>query len=140
MRKKINSGFTLIEVMIVVAIIGILAAVAYPSFIDQVRKAKRSEATASALECAAILERRYTMRNEYESDDCDSLSNTLDDYVIVVTHPNACQSNGRNTCFLITVTPRLASSQASDTCTSFTLSDRGIKGATGGGADQCWRS
>lgn len=50
-------GFTLIELMVVVAAIGILAAIAYPSFIEQTRKARRSDATAGLQEIALRQER-----------------------------------------------------------------------------------
>ncbi len=44
---RMQSGFTLIELMIVVAVVAILAAIAYPSYVDSVRKARRSEAIAA---------------------------------------------------------------------------------------------
>jgi len=55
-----NSGFTLIEVMVVVAIVGILAAIAYPSYQEHVRRANRAEARGILLEMAQLLERNYT--------------------------------------------------------------------------------
>lgn len=64
-RHRGNSGFTLIEVMIVVAIIGILAAVAYPSYIDSVRKGKRAEARAAVMNMLQQQERYMTQNNTY---------------------------------------------------------------------------
>ena len=65
-RRK-SAGFTLIEVMIVVAIVGILAAVAYPSYIDSVRKGKRAEARAALMNLLQQQERYFTQNNSYET-------------------------------------------------------------------------
>ena len=59
MKRKL-SGFTLIEALIVVAIIGIIAAFAYPSYMESVRKSNRAEAKAELMEVAQRLQRCYT--------------------------------------------------------------------------------
>jgi len=61
-----KSGFTLIELMITIAIIGIIAAIAYPSYIDSVRKAKRADAQAQMMMLASFMERFYTENNRYD--------------------------------------------------------------------------
>jgi len=58
-------GFTLIELMIVVAIIGILAAIAYPSYQNSVEKARRSDAQGALLGLANAMERHFTANNSY---------------------------------------------------------------------------
>jgi type IV pilus assembly protein PilE len=52
-----SRGFTLIEIMIVVAILAILTAIAYPTYIDYVRKTKRAEVKAELLDLASKLQR-----------------------------------------------------------------------------------
>ena len=60
-----NKGFTLIELLIALAIVGILAAVAYPSYQNAVAKARRAEATGALLEAAQALERYYSVNGRY---------------------------------------------------------------------------
>lgn len=64
-EREGGRGFTLIELMIVVAVIGILAAIAYPSYQDSVRKSRRADAKSVLLQAAQWMERRYTENNCY---------------------------------------------------------------------------
>lgn len=68
---KNNKGFTLIEVMIVVAIIGILAAIAYPSYDEYVKRGNRTEGQAFLMDVAARQERYFSQNNAYITDTDD---------------------------------------------------------------------
>ena len=65
--KKTISGFTLIELLSVVAIIALLMAIAYPSYLEQVRKANRSDAKAALTDAKARLERCLTVNSNYNT-------------------------------------------------------------------------
>lgn len=65
MIKPEQAGFTLIELMLVVVIVGVLAAIAYPSYQEQVRQTRRAEVTAVLLENAQRLERHFTRHGSY---------------------------------------------------------------------------
>lgn len=64
-QSKYQAGFSLLELMIVVAIIGILASIAYPSYQEQVASGKRVDAQANLLSLAQHMEREYTENGTY---------------------------------------------------------------------------
>ena len=64
-RMKIEKGFTLIELMIVVAIIGILASIAWPSYVDYVRRGKAAEATSVLADLKIRMEQYYQDNKTY---------------------------------------------------------------------------
>ena len=67
-RQSNSMGFTLIELMIVVALIAIIAAIAYPSYIDSVRKGRRADAETGLMQAAHKLENFYARNATYTED------------------------------------------------------------------------
>lgn len=63
--SKKQAGFTLIELMIAVVVMGILVSIAVPAYNDQVRKTRRAQAKADIQEITQIMERFYTVNNTY---------------------------------------------------------------------------
>ena len=68
MYETKSKGFTLTELMIVVVVISVLAAIAYPSYLEQARDARRSDGQASLARLAQFMERFYTENNRYDQD------------------------------------------------------------------------
>ena len=66
--SKRNRGFTLVELLITVTIIGILSAIAYPAYTNQVQKSNRAQAKARLVQAAQLLERFYSDNNKYYVD------------------------------------------------------------------------
>lgn len=126
-------GFTLIEVLIVVAIVAILAAIAYPSYTRHVQEARRTDAQAKLMEIAGQLERCYTAENSYQGSSCPSKKVTSDEgyYTIQIQSSSASQ---------YTLTAKPQNAQQGDVCGSFTLDQKGNRSFTGtsGSQDACW--
>jgi type IV pilus assembly protein PilE len=133
-----NKGFTILEVIIAVALIGIISAIAIPSYQSYMMSARRTEATAALYDMAARMERFNTANNTYVGATVAGIgaqSPTPEgNYTLSITAQTA------NT-FTIQATPAVGSPQTSDaTCASFTLTHTGVQGITGSGSVQdCWR-
>jgi type IV pilus assembly protein PilE len=138
-RVTASKGFTLIELMIVVAIIGILAAIAYPSYQEYVRKSNRAEASVALMESAQALERYYSIQGSYTKS--GSATEIAEVYKTRVPESGAATysvaaSGGRNN---FTLTATGTGMMFSDACGNMTLSHAGEKGVSGSKAvDDCW--
>ncbi len=136
--KYRSRGITLIELMIVVAIVGILASIAYPSYRDQVRASKRADATGALMGLAGGMERFFTENGTYAGAtaagvyfDQSPIDGGTPAYNLAVTASSA-------TTYTITATP--IGDQAGDKCSNLTLTNTGVKGIAGGvTVEECWR-
>ncbi len=140
MATRIHRGFTLIELMMAVAVIAILVAIAYPNYIEYTRRARRADATGSLMQTAQQMERCLTVFNTFANPPCQVLNTVPSSdghYSIAVTARTA-------TTYTLTATPVAGGAQASDTkCTSFGLNQLQQRSANGSTASaeitKCWR-
>ncbi len=125
------AGFTLIEMMTVLAILAIVVALAYPSYLEQVRKARRADATSSLMDRAQSLERCFTRLNSYNDASCPNPAGASNDgfYAVTVTRTA--------TTYTLTATP--TGSQVNDACGTFTVDYLGNKTPIPG-SNRCWGS
>jgi type IV pilus assembly protein PilE len=139
--RRAVGGFTLIEVMVVVAIVAILAAIAYPSYLRQIQKSRRTDAKTALLDLATREERFFTMNNAYAGTAAnlgyggtfpiDVLSSGTAFYQLKVSAASAAG-------FTATATP--VGTQAGDTlCGTYTIDQLGTQTNSGTGTPaDCW--
>ena len=140
MRILRNKGFTLIELMIVVVIVGILAAVALPAYTSYMAKGKRADARATLLEGAQFMERLYSARSTYN----DNLGVTFPQRLKVSpagapagsVNYNVSVTWASGTGFTLVATPIQA-----DDCGALQLTSTGVKTRQGTGLSdaECWK-
>ncbi len=125
-----KNGFSLIELIAVMAIIGILVSIAMPSYSQYIQKQRRVDAHHLLLENRSKLTRCFTFAGSYT--DCRIRTESkLEFYTL--------NSNITPTSWTLTAVPAPNSTQVKDTaCSSFSLDNLDEKSATGDTPDQCW--
>lgn len=144
---KKQQGFNLIELMIVVAIVGIIAAFAYPSYLEQVRQTRRADCSGALTSLGSSMERFFTVNNTYEGAGAaggDTGTPTI--------FSGTCPVDGGTATYNLTIDAATPSTytlhaaptgaQADDKCGTLTLTNTGLKGVSGANAgvtwQQCW--
>lgn len=123
-------GFTLIELMIVVAIIGVLTAIAYPSYLNHLQKSRRVDAQTAMLELAQFMERYYTTNGRYTGATLPFTASPKDD---PTKYYNLSLSAQAENSYTLSGAP--INTQTSESCGTLTLNHTGARTPTTTG---CW--
>ncbi len=129
-RRDRAAGFTIIELMVVVAIVAIVAVIAVPAYTEHVARARRGDGMDALMNTAHRLERCYTQYGTYTDAACG--------VALPLTSPEGYYSISANplnaTDFTLEAAPQNA--QADDKCETLTLTHTGVRGTTS--ALDCW--
>jgi type IV pilus assembly protein PilE len=135
LQRARTRGVTLIELVIAIAVVAILAAIAFPSYQEQMRKTRRADGKAELMETAQQLERCYTRFSRYNDGNCGVAlpSNSSEGYYVVSATAITASA------FTLDATPQ--ADQANDArCGVLRLTSTGQEGSQGQSTDanECW--
>jgi len=137
--QKPIRGFTLIELMIVVAVVAILAAVAYPSYQEQIRKSRRGQAKADMVELAQVAERYHTANNTYAGFEPTLTAGQRRSPRELATPARYTVAIAPTTQAAFTITAVPVGAQATDRCGTLTVNQAGQKTRSGTAEfNECW--
>lgn len=128
-NKSSDSGFTLIELMIVLAIVSILAAVAFPSYKDSINRSRRSDGLIAVEKAAAMQEQHYFQANQYATDinDIGGVNGVLtspEQHYLITT-----SSTTPTLDFTVTATAQSTGAKADEECYFIRISNTGLRTA-----------
>ncbi len=140
-----SAGFTLIELMITIAVVGILTAIALPSYNSYVARSKRAEARGVLVTAAQHLEKQFSINSSYcQPAGCDAATvlpanlrtsganATRREYDIRAT---ALTANG----YTLSAVPATGGTMVGDACGTLTIDNFGTRGQSSGTAATCWQ-
>ncbi len=140
-----SRGFTLVELVVVIVILGILTAIAYPAYTGWVLKSRRADAHRALTDLANRLERNYLSANTYTVDMTQlgylsATDVTIEGGMYTLKVDAATAGCPIASCFGVTATPVAGTAQTNDSrCTSLSLASNGVKSATGSVPGSCWK-
>lgn len=140
-----NEGFTLIELMVVVAILAIISSIALPSYTSYVARSHRADARTQLMSASQYMQRFYAANDRFDADRSGAAVATL-----IPTNLTVAPGEGvalyrlavtaTASDFSLTMAPIAGSKMASDVCGGFTVNALGVTGVTGTESrDNCWK-
>ncbi|MCP3669770.1 MAG: type IV pilin protein [Gammaproteobacteria bacterium] len=129
-RVKQTNGFTLIELMIAVVVVSIISAIAYPSYVDTVRKSRRSDGESALLEAAQRLEVFYASQATYTDDLTDpdpEISDTSPEGYYTISISGATGACPITSCYELNAVPTDQNGQDNDRVQGFRILSTGAR-------------